>query len=169
MRFRNRENCAYTPLKHPAALTHPTPVTLTSRRTHTLLNSGLVVFTPSAATFKGMLDLFYSSPDLIASFSFPDQDFLAHYFKGKWKPIGWQWNAIKTMRYWHPEIWRDEEVRNCHYICKKPWTDRGRMVEDQDDRVTHGWWWEGWDEWKGEREGERREEVVGLVGEWVAG
>jgi inositol 3-alpha-galactosyltransferase len=103
----------------------------------------------------------------MASFSFPDQDFLTHFFKDKWRPVGWQWNAIKTMRYWHPEIWRDKEVRNCHYICAKPWNE-GR-AEDGDDAETHGWWWNEWDSWRKERIKEDQEDTVRVVSEFVLG
>ncbi|KAF8539876.1 nucleotide-diphospho-sugar transferase [Trichophaea hybrida] len=94
----NEAHCAYTPLTHPSALTSPTLVTLASIRTHTLLNSSLVVFTPSMAVLASMLQFLYTSP-LVPTFSFPDQDFLAHFFAGLWKPLGWQYNAIKMARY----------------------------------------------------------------------
>lgn len=64
---------------------------------------------------------------LIASWMFPDQDLIAHLFRGKWEALPWCYNALKTMRYWHSGsngFWRDEEVRNVHYICDKPWKRR---------------------------------------------
>ncbi|KAI5799897.1 nucleotide-diphospho-sugar transferase, partial [Geopyxis carbonaria] len=138
------ENCAYTPLSHPSALRHPTPITPTSPRTHTLLNSGLILFHPSATTFAAMLDFLHTSP-LISTFSFPDQDFLAEFFRGRWMPLGWQYNAIKTMRHWHSAMWRDDEVRNVHYIVDKPWNVRkGEAGEDEE---VHGWWWDEMEEW----------------------
>ena len=92
-----------------------------------------------------MLEFLYTSP-LVATFAFPDQDFLAHFFKDRWMPLGWQYNAIKTARYWHPNLWRDEEVRNLHYIVDKPW-NTGRKV-GTDDEVTHGWWWDEFRCWE---------------------
>ena len=55
---------------------------------------------------------------------FPDQDFLADFFDGRWASVGWQYNALKTMRYSHPDTFRDEEVRNLHYIVDKPRSKR---------------------------------------------
>jgi hypothetical protein len=39
----------------------------------------------------------------------------------------------------HAQIWKDEEVKNVHYILAKPWDDKckGESLED-----THIWWWE---------------------------
>lgn len=103
---------------------------------------------------------------------FPDQDLLADVFESNWISIPWTYNAIKTMRYWHGNFYRDEEVRNLHYICDKPWNRRptrdtleGRqrtgqvylvrsgdfehvkdavlgLPAEEADAVTHGWWWE---------------------------
>lgn len=134
-------NCAYTSLTHPL---HP-PVMDTSIRTHTLLNSGLIILTPSKRLYHDMLEFLYTSP-LIETFQFPDQDFLAEFFKGKWYPIGWQWNAIKTARNWHPNIWSDDEVRNCHYIVDKPWNTK--REKEGEDEVTHGWWWREYEDWQ---------------------
>ena len=87
---------------------------------------------------------------------FPDQDFLAEFFRGKWQAVGYQYNALKTMRYWHPEMWRDEEIRNLHYIVDKPWSKR---VGDDGiagylgrDGATHQWWWDEYENWENERE-----------------
>jgi glycine/D-amino acid oxidase-like deaminating enzyme len=68
--------------------------------------------------------------ELVASWMFPDQDLLAHVFEGKWRALPWCYNALKTMRYWHGNFWRDEEVRNVHYICDKPWKRRPARKSD---------------------------------------
>ena len=114
-----------------------------------------------------MLDYFNTTSKL-ATFQFPDQDFLADFFVDKWLSVGWQYNAIKTMRYWHENIWRDEEVRALHYIVDKPWQKRiasdgiaGHMGRD---RVTHSLWWVLWNEWRSQRVGE----LVGIADELVA-
>lgn len=153
----------------PPSPPHPTPPH--RPRTHTLLNSGLVLLFPSVKLFERMVDYLYTSP-LVATFSFPDQDFLAAFFYDRWRPIGWQYNAIKTARYEHAEMWRDEEVRNLHYIVEKPWAvGRGRGINGGRDAETHGWWWDAWNEmvkqWSkedGEKESKR---LVGLVGRWM--
>ncbi|CED82344.1 Glycosyl transferase, family 8-glycogenin [Phaffia rhodozyma] len=161
------ELCPYTPLTHPSCLENPTPVNADSPRTHTLLNSGLVILYPSDKLFDEIKEFLYTSP-LIKEMAFPDQDLLAEFFKGKWKPIGWQWNAIKTLGWLHPEIYREEEVVNLHYIVDKPW--EGRPGPDSPDLVTHGWWWVEWDdlmaEWtKDENKQGVKHVVEGLIGE----
>lgn len=165
------ENCAYTPLSHPTALTDPTPVTKSSRPTHHLLNSGMFLFSPSTELWDNMIAFFNTTP-LLSEFKFPDQDFLAEFFTGRWMSVGWQYNALKTMRYWHTNIWRDDEVVCLHYIVDKPWTKR---VGDDGvagylgrDGVTHTWWWQEYEEWKNSRENGEDTEVLGLVGKYAA-
>ncbi|KAI2606655.1 nucleotide-diphospho-sugar transferase [Hypoxylon sp. NC1633] len=148
------ENCAYTNLSHPSALSRPTQPGPESPGTHHLLNSGMFLFRPSKALWESMMAYFNTTP-LLSSFKFPDQDFLAHFFAGRWRALGWQYNAIKTMRYWHPNIWRDEEVVCLHYIVDKPWTKRvgedGIAGYKGRDGVTHGWWWDSYDAWEKDR------------------
>ncbi|KAI9700245.1 MAG: hypothetical protein M1836_002259 [Candelina mexicana] len=165
------ENCAYTPIRHPDALTKPTPVLKDSRGTHQLLNSGMFIFEPSEALWEKMMSFFNTTP-LLNSFAFPDQDFLIEFFRGKWISVGWQYNALKTMRYWHPNIWRDDEVRALHYIVDKPWSKR--VGEDGvagylgRDGVTHSWWWDQYADWEREKLEQSDEEALRLVGEHVA-
>ncbi|KAH8146341.1 uncharacterized protein LAJ45_09534 [Morchella importuna] len=139
----NPQNCAYTGLKHPKALTNPREVTPESIRTHHLLNSGLVVFHPSNMLYAAIVEFLFTDPR-VPTFGFPDQDLLSVFFKNKFKPIGWQYNALKTMSYEHRDMWSDFEVRNLHFICEKPWkTGRceGRF------KIPHGIWWDSWDRW----------------------
>ena len=74
------------------------------------------------------------------------------------------------MRYWHENIWRDGEVRALHYIVDKPWAKRiasdGIAGHLGRDGVTHGWWWDVWEEWRADRAGE--EELLKIVDELVA-
>lgn len=171
-----RDNCGYTPSHHPTALTNPGPAAFNTPHTHTLLNSGLVVLTPSHTTSEKITRLLTSSAkedqEKIFSWMFPDQDLLADLFRGKWVSLPWAYNALKTMRYWHGNFFRDEDVRNLHYICDKPWQRRPERNEEdvrqetgivykvdagdfedikdkvlgipaqQADAITHGWWWE---------------------------
>ena len=115
-----RENCAYTPLKHPAALSAATPVpnsdSLKHRKpsdhingngatshqphTYTLLNSGLFLFKPSRRQYLNILEYLSTSP-LVEKFSFPDQDLITEFFRDRWLPIPWKFNALKTWRYQH--------------------------------------------------------------------
>ncbi|KAH9982434.1 glycosyltransferase family 8 protein [Lactifluus volemus] len=132
------ENCAYTSIVHPGGHTQPASIEPSSPRPYTLLNSGLVVITPSAALAGSIVHFLRTSP-LVPTFSFPDQDLLATFFQGRWKPLPWVYNALKTLRVIHKNLWRDEEVRCLHYILPdKPWKAR---VQEEMDR----WWWERFD------------------------
>ncbi|RPB03296.1 nucleotide-diphospho-sugar transferase [Choiromyces venosus 120613-1] len=135
----------HKPLKHPEALAHPTLILPTSPRTHLLLNSGLVVLHPSKKLFE-------------------DMDFIAVFFCDHWLPIGYQYNAIKTARYKHPEMWRDLEVKNVHYIVKKP-SSVGRSIGERDE-VLHGWWWDEFANWEkdADEDIEEEEEEKGFCG-----
>lgn len=139
-------NCAYTPLIHPTGHTQPASIESSSPRPYTLLNSGLVVLTPSATLARSIVDFLHTSP-LVPTFSFPDQDLLAAAFEGKWKPLPWVYNALKTLRAIHKGLWRDEEVRCLHYVLPdKPWKRRVRGGDVVDEATeTHRWWWELFD------------------------
>nr|POE56195.1 galactinol synthase 2 [Quercus suber] len=163
------ENCAYTPLIHPSALSHPTQVTCESRPTYHLLNSGMFLYRPSQELWNNMLH-FFNTSDRLRDYKFPDQDFLADFFHNNWIALGWQWNAIKTMRYWHPTMWRDDEVVCLHYIVDKPWAARvtadGVAGYKGDDGETHRWWWREFAAWEAARENDA--EVRELVQKHVA-
>lgn len=84
---------------------------------------------------------------LVPTFAFPDQDLLAAFFKGRWKPLPWCYNALKTLRVIHKPLWRDEEVRCLHYIlAEKPWQKRIRQKGGGDEyEEVNRWWWERFD------------------------
>ncbi|KAL8823166.1 MAG: hypothetical protein Q9191_006116 [Dirinaria sp. TL-2023a] len=155
----NAVNCPYTPLSHPASLIGATPVPASQEppHTHTLMNGGLFLYYPSADLWSSMLQYFECSKEL-STYQFPDQDFLAQYFLHRWRALPWKYNALKTMENWHPNIWRDDEVRGLHYIVDKPWERRvgsdgigGHLGRDG---KTHSWWWNIWNEWTEQRKGE---------------
>lgn len=151
------ENCAYTPMVHPDALTRPAQITATSPRPYSLLNSGTVVLTPSQPLFAAIADYLATSP-LVPTFSFPDQDLLAAFFEGKWKPLPWCYNALKTLRVIHKPLWRDDEIRCLHYILHdKPWHQR---LLEGDYAELNDWWWARFDQLKDEMVRDR------LLEEW---
>ncbi|KAL7009248.1 hypothetical protein EMMF5_001446 [Cystobasidiomycetes sp. EMM_F5] len=110
---------------------------------------GMVVLTPSPKLMEEIIHYLYNSP-LVKTFSFPDQDFITEFWRGRWHNVGWSYNAIKTARYWHPNLWKDGGVHNLHYIVAKPWmTPREKWTAfEGDDRTTHGWWWHTWQEYR---------------------
>jgi len=136
-------NCAYASMVAPHCLAHPPENTPSSPRPYRLLNSGLVVLRPSTATFERLKEFLHTSPE-IASFKFPDQDLLAAFFLGRWKPLPYIYNALKTSRTVHPRMWRDEDVKCVHYVLKKPWEQGGKAVENNYHEI-HMWWWAQWD------------------------
>jgi lipopolysaccharide biosynthesis glycosyltransferase len=103
----------------------------------------LVVLNPSPDLADSLKHYLSTSP-LVPTFSFPDQDLLAAYFRGKWKPLPYIYNALKTLRVVHKPLWRDEEVKCLHYILSdKPWhaklSESGTGGEYEE---LNRWWWE---------------------------
>jgi lipopolysaccharide biosynthesis glycosyltransferase len=140
-------------------------ITESSPRPYGLLNSGMVVLNPSKELSDAIFHYLATSP-LVPTFSFPDQDLLANFFTGKWKPVPWCYNALKTVRVVHQPLWRDEEVRCVHYILpEKPWQSR---KADKEYETVHGWWWDRFDRLGEEMQGADSKGwslVGGLVGQ----
>lgn len=89
---------------------------------------------------------YLATSDRIAEFSFPDQDLLANFFHGKWKPLPWCYNALKTLRVIHRPCWRDDEIRCLHYILSdKPWHYRRGEAPIEYEEL-HAWWWDAFDQ-----------------------
>lgn len=105
------DNCGFQ-LPHP-----PRPEEL-ERPTHHLLNSGLVVMEPSAEQAKALHTYVHMHPERVSAYRFPDQDLLADVYRGKYTPLPWYYNALKTIRRCHENIWDDGQVRNIHYILE---------------------------------------------------
>jgi hypothetical protein len=168
------ENCPYSNLQHPNSLTTSTPVPMKGtggKETHTGLNGGMFLFAPSPKLWTSMLQNFTTN-DHLGDMKFPDQDFLAEFFEDRWVSMPWRFNALKTWRYWHPNIWRDESVVCLHYIVDKPWASRvredGSAGYKGNDGETHRWWWEEYGRWVEERKDTGHEGVVEIVEKHVA-
>lgn len=73
---------------------------------------------------------------------------MAHFFKDKWKPLPYVYNALKTLRILHAPLWRDKDIRCLHYILNdKPWKrPRG---SGGDYETVNGWWWDQYDKLQG--------------------
>ncbi|KAJ1301035.1 hypothetical protein OPQ81_003456 [Rhizoctonia solani] len=137
------ENCAHTPMRHPVCLSSPPQITSESPRPYGLINSGLVVCTPSPR-LAGDIESFLKTSPRIHEYAFADQDLISDFFTGRWKPLPYIYNALKTSRFTHPSMWRDDEVKCVHYVLDKPWMERPTWENDVADavRITHSWWWE---------------------------
>ncbi|KAF8323111.1 nucleotide-diphospho-sugar transferase [Clavulina sp. PMI_390] len=146
------ENCAYSALSYPSCLTSATPIHPSSPRPYGLLNSGVVVLTPSPENASNVSDFFHNSSSLISTFKFPDQDFLAELFRDRWQPLPWVHNALKSLRLIHPEIWRDDDARCIHYImAEKPWLVARPPSDDDDlENELSRWWWAAFDKLESE-------------------
>lgn len=104
-----------------------------------VLNSGLLVLTPSLKLYTQIHEHMEHHGH---KYVFPDQDVLAYTFPQRWVPLSYVYNALKPLRLpeVHGAIWRDEEVKNVHYIlAPKPWN------RDEGDEKTAAnemdWWW----------------------------
>jgi lipopolysaccharide biosynthesis glycosyltransferase len=62
-----------------------------------------------------IVDFIHTSPE-IPGYRFPDQDALAAIFRGKWLPLPYVYNALKTLRVAHKPLWNDDAVKNIHYM-----------------------------------------------------
>jgi alpha-N-acetylglucosamine transferase len=105
-------------------------------------NGGLQVVVPS----KEVYDLILSkleSPDI--NYDFADQSLLGDLFHGRWVALPYIYNALKTLR-WngvHDAIWRDEKVKNVHYILSpKPWDESEADKQKEGRDGSHQWWWD---------------------------
>ncbi|KAK2739312.1 hypothetical protein CKAH01_07262 [Colletotrichum kahawae] len=148
-------NCPFT-AHHADPAAAQTDGTDRARRPLGLLNSGLLVVVPSAAHYDAIAACVRNAP---AEWVFPDQDLLANLFRGRWVGLPYVYNALKTLRWRgvHDVIWRDEEVKNVHYILSpKPWAGCAGGGASGDDE-SHRWWWAA--------DGERRarEEADGIA------
>ena len=160
----NKGNCAYTPIDRPDD--PPTRVTPNSRPTYHLLNSGMFVYEPNKPLWDAMMHEFETS-DKIKTYVFPDQDFMADFFRNRWQALSWKFNALKTMRSWHPRMYKDADVVVLHYIVDKPWNKR--IASDKiaghlgRDGYTHQQWWDIYGHWRKERIYSKDVEAAAIV------
>lgn len=131
------ENCAFTSQhSYPdKAQTHGAPSTAGLG----MPNGGLQVVNPSKALYDLILQRLTAS-SAVESYEFADQSLLSDLFWGRWVALPYVYNALKTMRSEdvHAQIWRDNEVKNIHYILSpKPWDEK----PGEECNESHKWWW----------------------------
>ncbi|MCJ1311763.1 hypothetical protein MMC25_005436 [Agyrium rufum] len=108
-----------------------------------MVNGGLQVVNPSQALYDA-ITAHMSSSSSIEDYEFADQSLLSDLFKNRWVPLPYVYNALKTLRWKgvHDAIWRDDRVKNVHYILSpKPW-DEEEGAERGEREETHRWWWD---------------------------
>ncbi|EXJ54360.1 hypothetical protein A1O7_09699 [Cladophialophora yegresii CBS 114405] len=101
-------------------------------------NGGLVVCNPSKGIYDKILNAMKNG-DITSSYDFADQSLLGDQFYGRWVGLPYIYNALKTMRWKgvHDAIWRDDQVKNVHYILSpKPWDEKYEEIQDE----AHRWW-----------------------------
>ncbi|KAJ4129218.1 hypothetical protein NW768_007753 [Fusarium equiseti] len=109
------------------------------------LNSGLLVINPSQKAFNQILTKM-EDPSC-KEYKFPDQDLLADLFEGRWVALPYIYNALKTMRNpnVHGQIWRDDRVKNVHYILSpKPWDELASDGSWTGSQEIHKWWFDAY-------------------------
>ncbi|GAB1211148.1 hypothetical protein ATERTT37_000260 [Aspergillus terreus] len=136
-------NCAYTSQHGVPDLAQTTAPAATAGLG--IPNGGLQVVNPSRATYDVIVHQLASSAT--SEYAFADQSLLADTFHGRWVPLPYKYNALKTLRWEgvHDCIWRDDQVKNVHYILNpKPWEDaHGQRVNGGSSHdPTHSWWWD---------------------------
>ncbi|KAF6817959.1 glycosyl transferase family 8 [Colletotrichum sojae] len=134
------ENCAFT-TQHStpdeAQTVGPDPTTASPLG---YMNGGLQVVNPSKRLFEQIVrHMEQGAMDM----DFADQSLLSDLYRGRWVPLPYVYNALKTLR-WdgvHAEIWRDAEVKNVHYIlAPKPWDEVDAKGNWTGTDESHRWW-----------------------------
>ncbi|KAI5369751.1 Putative glycosyl transferase, family 8, nucleotide-diphospho-sugar transferase [Septoria linicola] len=135
------ENCAFTSQ-------HNTPDDAQERGASSaaglaMPNGGLQVVIPSHDIYNLIVKRL-EDPSVM-EYDFADQSLLGDLFHGRWVALPYTYNALKTLRWKgvHDAIWRDDRVKNVHYILSpKPWdeTDEDKQKKDRDG--ANQWWWD---------------------------
>ncbi|MEZ3499077.1 glycosyltransferase family 8 protein [Pantoea sp. KPR_PJ] len=128
------ENCHYTWQDRG----EPAPTLLDN-----YLNGGFLLLKPDDAVFAALADRIAAIIDLKA-YPFSEQDLLNEAFAGRWLPLSYVYNALKTLPFQHSRMWNESEVKNLHFILAKPWKRDLRQPESERDRyyALDKLWWE---------------------------
>ncbi len=102
------------------------------------LNGGLLVVTPDEAVLNDMVARLGELDDL-SRFPFAEQDFLNEFYRDRWTPLPYVYNALKTLPFQHPTVWDEAEVKNIHFIIDKPW-EKPLDPEDRYHALNALWW-----------------------------
>ncbi|POS85962.1 hypothetical protein EPUL_001971, partial [Erysiphe pulchra] len=136
----SREQCPFF-AQHTTPLVAQTAGPSTDAKLPNILNTGLLVINPCISIFNHIIDFLRS--DLKLRVNFAEQALLSELFHGRWVPLPYTYNALKTLR-WngvHSEIWRDDCVKNIHYILTpKPWEEIDSEGRNFSSEPTHQWW-----------------------------
>ncbi|KAI8058004.1 nucleotide-diphospho-sugar transferase [Syncephalis plumigaleata] len=108
----------------------------------TYFNTGFIVLAPSENEFQSILNTARKITDL-RSLRFVDQDLLNIHFKDRIKSMPYIYNALKTLRGCHADIWNDDDVKCVHYILEKPWSIERNdpEIRKQPFGTLYNLWW----------------------------
>ncbi|KAJ5174847.1 uncharacterized protein N7482_000724 [Penicillium canariense] len=136
-------NCAYTSQHNTPDIAQTAGASATAGLG--IPNGGLQVVNPSQGTYEKISTQLGSATT--SSYDFADQSLLGDVFYGRWVALPYIYNALKTLRWKgvHDAIWRDENVKNVHYILSpKPWNELADNQEQGGSKSTqdpsHAWW-----------------------------
>ncbi|KAH8911671.1 nucleotide-diphospho-sugar transferase [Coniochaeta sp. PMI_546] len=104
------------------------------------MNGGLQVVNPSKEIFQQIVRHMETDAEAM---DFADQSLLSGLFRERWVPLPYVYNALKTLRWEgvHAPIWRDDRVKNVHYILTpKPWDEIDEGGEYIGQEESHRWW-----------------------------
>ncbi|KAL8687280.1 MAG: hypothetical protein Q9218_006502 [Villophora microphyllina] len=131
------ENCAFTTQHDNPSVAQKEGASATAGLG--MPNGGLQVVNPSKDTFDSITKRMADSAG-VQDYDFADQSLLSDLFWGRWVPLPYIYNALKTLA-WddvHSAIWRDNQVKNLHYILSpKPWDEE----PGKEKYTTHKLWW----------------------------
>ncbi|KAF5001684.1 hypothetical protein FGRMN_851 [Fusarium graminum] len=133
------ENCAFTS-QHSAPDAAQTEAADPSVGPLGFMNGGLQVVNPSQGLYAQILA--HMEADAV-NMDFADQSLLSDLYRERWVALPYTYNALKTMRWEgvHNDIWRDESVKNIHYILSpKPWDEINDKGEWMGKDESHKWW-----------------------------
>ena len=101
------------------------------------------MLTPDNAVFDALAQRIAAIDDLSA-YPFSEQDLLNEVFAGRWLPLSYIYNALKTLPFQHSQMWQSDNVKNLHYILAKPWHRNLDQPEAERDRyyALDKLWWE---------------------------
>ena len=135
--FRRPENCPFTAQHSDPGKAQKQGAASTAGLG--MPNGGLQVVNPSMELYNMIMGRM-ATTSAVESYEFADQSLLSDLFYGRWVALPYIYNALKTMRWKdvHALIWRDDEIKNIHYILSpKPWDER----PGEESNESHQWWW----------------------------
>ncbi|WP_216364028.1 glycosyltransferase family 8 protein [Subtercola boreus] len=106
--------------------------------TDNYLNGGFLVLSPDETVLADMVGRLGALEDL-SHYAFAEQDFLNEFYRDRWRPLPYVYNALKTLPHQHPSVWDLAAVANIHYIIDKPW-EKPLDPADRYFEVNSLWW-----------------------------